>query len=124
MSVVTSSIPPSAPPVVFWFKVYVVMNAVMYLVIAALLAAVAVFASGSFREEIGPAVLLLGIAGACVFFAIAYLASLFFPRRPWSWVYDLVVICLGFTGCLTLPFSVALLVFWIRPDVKAWFGTS
>jgi hypothetical protein len=116
--------PARAPSVVFWYKVYVVANVVMYLVIAALLAAVAIFATESFREEIGPSVLLLGMAGACGILAIAYFASLFFPRRPWAWVYDLVVICLGFTGCFTLPFSIVLLVFWIKPEAKSWFGTN
>lgn len=124
MTIDISPVPRNAPGVVFWYKVYVVGNALMFFAIAALLAAVGVFAPASFRDEIGPAMLLFAMAGVCVFFAFAYLVSIFFPRRPWAWIYDLVVICLGFTGCLTLPFSVALLLFWIKPEAKEWFGTS
>jgi hypothetical protein len=111
--------PPKPPPVVFWYKVYVVFNVLMYLAVAAVIAAISLFASDSFKDELGPAMILIVMAGACGFFAIAYLVSLFFPRRPWAWVYDLV-----FTGCFTLPFSVALLIFWIKPEAKGWFGMS
>jgi len=122
MTIDISPSPPKAPPVVLWYKVYVVVNVLMYLAVAALLGVIAVFAPDKLEHEVGPAIFLLVGAGACVLFAIAYSLSLFFPRRPWAWVCDLVVICLGFTGCFTLPFSVALLIFWIRPEAKSWFG--
>lgn len=116
--------PPRAPQVVFWYKVYVVLNVLLYFAIAALLGAIGLFAPDSLEDALGPAMLLFVLAGACVFFGLAYLVSLLLPRRPWAWIYDLVVICLGFTGCFTLPFSVALLIFWIRPEAKGWFGMS
>jgi len=116
--------PPRQPGVVLWFKIYIGLNALMYIAIAGLLAALAILAPESLAEELGPAFLLLGIAGFCIILAVLYLVALFFPRRPWAWVYDLVLICLGFTGCLTIPFSIALLVFWIKPEAKHWFGTT
>ena len=115
---------PRQPGVVLWFKVYLVLNALMYIAVAGLLGAIALLAPDFLEEELGPAVLLLAIAGFCVLLAIVYLVALFFPLRQWAWVYDLVLICLGFTGCLTLPFSIALLIFWIKPEVKNWFGTT
>lgn len=124
MSTEFSPAPPRAPQVVFWYKVYVALNALLYLAITAILAAIGIFAPGALEDELGPAILLFVMAGACTFFALAYLVSLGFPRRPWAWVYDLVVICIGFTGCFTLPFSVALLIFWIKPEVKSWFGVT
>lgn len=124
MTIDISPSPATAPPVVLWFKVYVVVNVLIYLGVAALLGVIATFAPRMLEHEVGPAIFLLAGAGVCVLGAIAYSLSLFFPRRPWAWVYDLVVICLGFTGCLTLPFSIALLIFWIRPEAKRWFGTS
>lgn len=115
---------PRQPGVVLWLKVYIVLNALMYLAVAGVLVALAVFAPESLAEELGPAILLLAIAGFCVLLAVVYLAALAFPLRPWAWAYDIVLICLGFTGCLTLPFAIALLIFWIKPEVKNWFGTS
>lgn len=124
MTVDFAPAPPRQPGVVLWLKVYVVLNALLYLAVAGLLVALAVFAPESLAEELGPAVMLLAIAGFCILLAVVYLVTLFFPLRPWAWVYDLVLICLGFTGCLTLPFSIALLIFWIKPETKNWFGTS
>ena len=40
-------------------------------------------------------------------------AAIFLPPRPWVWIYDLVLIAIGFMSCCILPFSVALLIFWL-----------
>ena len=53
--------------------------------------------------------------------AVASLAPFVLPRRPWVWVYDMVIICVGMPTGWLLPFSVPLLVFWLKPEVKAWF---
>ena len=42
--------------------------------------------------------------------------------RPWVWTYDLVVICFGFTSACFFPFCIPLLIFWLKPPVKEWFG--
>ncbi len=47
-------------------------------------------------------------------------AAPFLPRKPWSWVYHLVLIILGMPGCF-LPACVALTVFWVKPKTMAWF---
>jgi hypothetical protein len=57
-------------------------------------------------------------------FLAAFAASLFLKARPWVWVYDLVLIAFGFTGCLTLPFAIALLIYWLKPETKAYFGRT
>lgn len=56
--------------------------------------------------------------------AVACALPFFLPRKPWVWVYDLVIICLGMNSCCLLPASVALLIFWIKPDVKLWFNRT
>jgi hypothetical protein len=38
------------------------------------------------------------------------------------WVYDIVLICLGMTSVCCMPVTIPLLIFWIKPDAKAWFG--
>ena len=57
-----------------------------------------------------------------VFLGSAFFANLFLPRRKWAWVYGLVLIALGFTSIVVIPFSVALLVFWIKPNVREYYG--
>ena len=66
---------------------------------------------------------LLGGIYSCLGFAltIPVIAAFFLPNKPWVWVYHLVMICVGMTGC-TVVFSIPLLIFWLKPEVKAWFG--
>ena len=54
--------------------------------------------------------------------AVACVLPFFLPRKPWVWIYDLVIICIGMGSCCILPASVALLIYWIKPEAKAWFG--
>jgi len=60
------------------------------------------------------AALALGFAG---FYFVAARAA----YRPSGWALGLVAICVGVTGFL-FPFTVPLLVFWMRPETKAAFG--
>lgn len=66
---------------------------------------------------VGVMMLVMGVAlfGA---FALPF----FLPARPWVWVYDLVMICLGLTSACLLPFCVPLLIFWIKPATQRYFG--
>jgi hypothetical protein len=63
--------------------------------------------------------LLTCVSGA---FLAASAAPFLLPARPWVWIYDLVVICLGMTSACFLPATIPLLIFWIKPEVKAYFG--
>jgi hypothetical protein len=53
--------------------------------------------------------------------SLAFVAVPFLPHRPWVWVYGLATIALGFTSVVTIPFSIGLLIFWIRPEVKRYY---
>lgn len=59
--------------------------------------------------------------GLGLVFLIPLALAFFLPRRRWAWVYHLVLICFGMTGC-TIVASIPLLIFWIKPDVKAYFN--
>ena len=39
-----------------------------------------------------------------------------------AWVYGIVVIALGIATCYFFPFSIPLLIFWIKPEVKAYMN--
>jgi hypothetical protein len=60
---------------------------------------------------------------AGLFFVVCLLPLICRPR-PWLWVYDLVVICIGFTSGCFWPICIPLLIFWIKPEVKQYFGKS
>jgi hypothetical protein len=111
------------PPAVGWFTVYAIAMALMYFCAIGLGTVLLVFAPGSTADE----VLELRINGiVCIVVGIPCLAVFavapFLPRRRWVWIYDLVLICLGMTNCCCLPVCIPLLIFWIKPETKAWFG--
>jgi hypothetical protein len=62
------------------------------------------------------------VAGISMPFLVGVGAAPFLPRRKWVWVYDLILIAFGMGSCLWMPFSIYLLVKWIEPDVKNYFG--
>jgi len=62
---------------------------------------------------------LLMIVG--VPFAIFFGAAPFLPKRPWAWIYGIVAIAFGMTSPCCLPASIPLLIFWIKPETKAFF---
>ncbi len=116
--------PETAPQVVLWYKVYLGFLCFLYFV---------VMAAGSLplildlsEEDLDGmppmlvAILYVGIGG--VFFIVS-LIGFFLKRSPGPWVFHLVMICLGMTGC-TIIFSIPLLIFWIKPETKMWFGRN
>ena len=121
---------PAAPQVITWFKVY-----------AGCLLAVYVFACGvGLIMLINPDIFVetnadfsspteTRIMGTIYFilgavFAAAYLFAFFFNAGKGAWIYDLVLICIGFTSCCCIPACIPLLIFWIRDDCKNWFYQS
>ncbi|HEX2122748.1 MAG TPA: hypothetical protein VHL59_14015 [Thermoanaerobaculia bacterium] len=113
------------PPVVMWFKVYAVAMALLYIACSALGLAIIFFGHEWGEMPPGEAIFVGSIfAAVSVPLIFVFGAAPFLPRRPWVWIYDLVLICAGFTGCCTLPFSIVLLIFWIRPETKAYFGRT
>lgn len=115
---------PVRPPVIVWFKVYCVILSLLYFACAALGAIwlyVAPEGTKLFSEAMLTGVIL---TGAGLVFLAATLPPLFLPPRPWVWVYGLVLICLGLTSPCFIPICVPLLLYWIKPEAKAWFGRS
>lgn len=112
------------PGVILAFRVFVVVFALMYLAVMALGGVFLIFGDELDLEPgegfITAAMLL--VVGAPLFFA--YVIALVLPRKPWVWIYDLILISLGLTSCLTLPFALPLLLYWLKPPAKAWFGRA
>ena len=111
------------PPVLTWFRVYSGAMAALYALVVVLGIFFAVAPAAWLEMEPGENYVIAIICIAVgIPFVAAFLAPFFLAPRPWVWVYDLVLIAIGFGSCCILPASVALLVFWIRPDVKAYFN--
>jgi hypothetical protein len=55
-------------------------------------------------------------------FAIPFAAAPFLPRQNWVWVLGLVLICLGLTSTCCLPVCIPLLILWLKPEMKAYYG--
>ena len=65
----------------------------------------------------GVVFIILGL----VFFVPFALAP-FLPHKSWVWVFGLVLICIGLTSTCCLPACIPLLIFWLKPEMKAFYG--
>ena len=65
----------------------------------------------------GAVILILGL----VFF-IPYAIAPFLPRQSWVWVFGLVLICIGLSSLCCLPACIPLLLVWLKPEMKAFYG--
>jgi len=76
-------------------------------------------------ETAGPAekiVVMVIFVGICVPLFILYAAAPLLPRTKFAWYYGFVTIGIGFTSCCTLPFSIALLIQWLKPEVRGYLN--
>ncbi len=113
------------PKVIRWFKAYCVFLCVLYLAAAVSSALFSLSDPAEFdwsktADRIFGVLFLagcLGLSGAC-------LLPLVLRPRPWLWVYDFALICLGMTSLCIVPASLPLLIFWIKPETKSYFGRS
>lgn len=121
---------PPAPSVVFWFRVYCAAMLAMYAIVTVCGAGVLAFyprlAAASEGRYDALVLLVYGLlmAGIGLCLAAAYLAGLVLGRRPWVWVYDIVLIAIGLSSPCCLPASLPLLVFWVKPQTQAFFGRA
>lgn len=114
--------PADLPPVWRWYKVYVICMALMYLVVTVLGVVMAVIDIPTRDNDLPMDVQGVLLALICVPFFLIYAAALFVPRKPWAWVFHLVLICVGLTSACCAPASIPLLIFWLKPETKAAFG--
>ena len=108
-----------------WFKVYVGVLTAIYL-ICVVVGVVLLFApfGGSSEDIMGQRLngAVYGFIGlVCL---VVYGIGLFLPKRPWAWVYGIVLIGLGMSSCCLLPATIPLLIFWLKPEMKARFNRS
>lgn len=111
------------PGAVTWFKVYCGLLCVTYLLVVLFCVPFFVWIV---PESDMPAPLAVLFGGLMLGVGLVCLVACFLPfvlqPKPWVWVYDLVIICLGLTSACFMVFSIPLLIFWLKPEVRRYFG--
>ncbi|MFA5191960.1 MAG: hypothetical protein WC740_14615 [Verrucomicrobiia bacterium] len=114
---------PKQPTVVKWFKVYCGVLCFLYLCVAALSL---VFFLVSPKEldmsELGACIMAFFLLGSGLVLFGVCLAPFVVTPRPWVWGYGMGLICLGMTSACFVPVCVPLLIFWLKPEAKKYFG--
>lgn len=116
------------PDVITWYKAYCILMALLYLAVAGfglvmmVLGVVAPEAVDTSAFELILMGVIYAILGIALF--VPFVTAVFLPPRPWVWVYGMVMICIGMTSCCCLPACIPLLIFWIKPDAKNFFGRT
>lgn len=117
---------PVEPRVWMWYRVYAGFMGGLYLLVMLGGIALAVFAPSleGGGGEMPEMPRFMGVMYAVIGlpFAAAYLAAFFIPRVPWAWIYHLVLICVGLTSVCCMPATIPLLIFWLKPETKVFFG--
>lgn len=67
-------------------------------------------------------VTLLIVVG--VVFTVINLVAAFLPVKGWSWIGGLANLVLGVLSCFCLPFALPILIYWMRDDVRNYFGVN
>lgn len=109
----------------FWYRVYCTVMLVIYLLTIGLGVLVMILPPDSSAQSpqenliIGTVYAALG-----VIFAIIYGIALFLPRKPYNWIVGIVLIAIGMTSCCFVPACIPLIIFWLKPETKAYFGRN
>jgi hypothetical protein len=109
----------------FWYRVYCGVMIVIYLFSIGLGAFFMSFAPET-REYSSEETFIMGIFYAALgaVFLIVSVVALLLPRKPYNWVVGIVMMALGMTSCCFLPFLIPLLIYWVKPETKAYFGRN
>ena len=111
--------PGQKPGVWTWYCVYCAAMALLYL--ACLGFGLLMLAA---PEEEVPDKYIMGIVLPiiCLPLLVLYAAAPFLPRSKFAWFYGFATIGIGLTSCCTLPFSIGLLIYWLKPELKAYLN--
>ena len=112
----------TTPPVYLWFVAYCIFMALLYLA-TIVIGMVFMFIepdqdmSATEQRITGVVCIIMGLV-----FLVPFASAPFLPRKSWVWILGLVLICIGLTSTCCLPACIPLLVFWLKPEMKAFYG--
>lgn len=106
-----------------WYRIYLGVIAVLQLVVAGLGIFIVAFIPRTGAKEETEALItgwVYMVAG--IFFFLFFAVAIFFPRKPWNWIFGFVTMALGMTSCCFLPALIPLIIYWVKPETQAYFG--
>jgi lipopolysaccharide export LptBFGC system permease protein LptF len=106
----------------FWYRVYCGVLAALYALIAVMGLFISYMAPGMGAEATEN--MFLGLVYAVVgtiFFAVFLVASIL-PPKPYNWIVGIIMIAIGMTSCCMWPAVIPLLIYWIKPETREFFG--
>jgi MFS family permease len=117
---------PQEPPVWKWYVAYCAVIAIMNLLMIIGMVFFAIAARSEMNQRESQESLVLGLIyiGAGLLFLAPYAAAPFLPRRRWAWVMGVVLIGIGMPSICCWPVVIPLLIFWLKPENKAFFGVG
>lgn len=117
------------PRVWQWYLAYCFFMAFLYLVIAVAFGVALPFAEEIAEESDDVDAMELKIQAivmlvVCIPLLFLYGAAPFLPKTKLAWIWGFVTIGIGLTSICCLPFTIPLLIFWLKPETKAFFGVG
>jgi len=115
---------PRIPAVWYWYVAYCVAMALLYLACIGGGIALFAFADQLAAEDASSSPLEFQIMGA-ILAAISVPLTVLFAAAPLlrgklGWILGIVAIGIGMTSACCLPACIPLLLFWIKPELKAY----
>jgi hypothetical protein len=109
-----------------WFVIYCVLMTALYVLTAGIGVALLVLGTTvapSGRRDSGE-VMVQGVVTLVIglVFIVPYGLGPFVKGKPWGWVYGIVLIALGMTSCCLWPITIPLIIQWVKPEMKRFFG--
>jgi hypothetical protein len=116
-----------APDGVVYFRVYAVIVSVLFGLVTLLgggLLVAPVFLDRSTKLDAGVGLLVAGVFYGCVGLAhvVPALIALCAGRRPWVHIVGIVLLGLGMFNVCCIPVTIPLLIAWMKPATRQWYG--
>ena len=114
----------ATPPVYKWYVAYCVTMALLYVSLI-VMGIVFMFIepdrdmSAAEAKVMSVVFIIFGLL-----FSVPFAAAPFLPRKSWVWVYGIVLISIGLSSACCLPVCLPLLLFWLKPEMKAFYGRN
>jgi hypothetical protein len=115
------------PEGVYYFRIYGTIMAIISALLAGggmVMAVTSILTPASPSSYSSNSELVVGIVYAAMgsAFFIPYLIALLGGRKSWVHTLATVLIALSMTSLCCIPVGIPLLIVWIKPETKRWYG--
>ena len=123
------ALPPRAPAVWFWYVAYCIVMALLYLACLAGGIAIASFAVEIAAEDPqmkADEARIMGYMLSAISIPLILLfgVSPLLPKGKLAWVLGIINIAIGLTSACCLPVCIPLLIYWMKPELKAYLRAT